>query len=66
MTVLTELHSIMVNREWAIWKPLACCEIELSFLVVIVAPFAFHSSGSRETCHAVNGNVDWKFGVVFI
>ncbi len=66
ITVLIELHSIMVNREWAICKPLACWEIELSFLVGIVALFAFHNSGSRETCHAVNGNVDRKFGVVFI
>lgn len=53
------------QRELTIYKPLACWEIELSFLVTIVAPFAFNNFGSRETCHAVNGNVDWKFGVVF-
>lgn len=66
LAVLTELHGVMVSREWIISRPLACRAIELSFLVTIVTPFAFQNFGSRETCHAVNGNVDWKFGVVFI
>lgn len=66
LAVLIELHGVMASREWIISRPLAFGAIELSFLVTIVTPFAFQNFGSRETCHAVNGNVDWKFGVVFI
>lgn len=70
IAVFIELHGIMANTEWAICKPLARYETQkLSFLVGIVAPFAFRIPSSRETCHAVNGNLDGTHiycGVVFI
>lgn len=54
------------RAEWIISRPLAYRAMELSFLVTIVTPFALRNFSSRETCSAVNGNVDWQFGVVFI
>lgn len=61
ITSLIELHSIIMNRVG---------NLETSGLLVLfsrhLAHFTFHNSSSRETCHAVNENVDAKFGVVFI